>query len=177
MTGQSPPFTGGPYGAVSFNEWLDAVDGSYCTSDGGDDLNFDPQFPDPIPIPGAFNDHSCGIIRPPNVISVSRGDEESRLTEFYSRRQCNEYAKLGLMGVTVIYGSGNTGTAGATRGYCMDENGGSSPMLEVTVTECARRYRLAQRNAIQPRMARILPMDHQRKCQRLPRGQKHRFAN
>ncbi|KAF4573648.1 hypothetical protein EYR36_008166 [Pleurotus pulmonarius] len=117
----------GPFGAVSFNEWLDDVDGSYCTSDGGDDLNFDPQFPDPIPIPGAFNDHSCGIIRPPNVISVSRGDEEGRLTEFYSRRQCNEYAKLGLMGVTVIYGSGNTGTAGTTRGYCMDENGTVSP--------------------------------------------------
>ncbi|KAJ8701662.1 hypothetical protein PTI98_000426 [Pleurotus ostreatus] len=31
------------------------------------------------------------------------------------------------MGVTVIYGSGNTGTAGATRGYCMDENGTVSP--------------------------------------------------
>ncbi|KAJ8501884.1 hypothetical protein ONZ45_g11978 [Pleurotus djamor] len=69
----------GPFGGVSFNEWLDAVDGSYCTSDGGDDLNFDPQFPNPFPDPGAFNDHSCGIVRPPNVISVSRGDEEGRL--------------------------------------------------------------------------------------------------
>ncbi|KAL0952091.1 hypothetical protein HGRIS_008726 [Hohenbuehelia grisea] len=116
-----------PFGVVSFNEWIDAVDGSYCINKGGDDLNYDPQFPNPIPEPGAFNDHSCGIVRPPNVISVSRGDEEQRLGAFYTRRQCEEYGKLGLMGVTVIYGSGNTGTAGTTRGYCLDKNGSVNP--------------------------------------------------
>ncbi|KAG6846576.1 hypothetical protein C0991_003268, partial [Blastosporella zonata] len=34
---------------LSFNTFLDALDGSYCTSQGGDDLTYDPVLPDPIP--------------------------------------------------------------------------------------------------------------------------------
>ena len=49
----------------SLNEWLDAVDGSYCTFDGGDDFVFDPQLPNPLP--GGFMDHSCGTAKAPNV--------------------------------------------------------------------------------------------------------------
>lgn len=104
----------------SFNEWLDAVDGSYCTSNGGDDFTFDPQLPNPLP--GGFNDHSCGTLRPPNVVSNSQSDLEYRLTPFYTQRQCNEFAKLGLMGVTILYSAGNAGAAGAITGYCIDEN-------------------------------------------------------
>ncbi|KAJ7645116.1 peptidase S8/S53 domain-containing protein [Mycena polygramma] len=106
---------------LSFNEWLDAVDGSYCTSDGGDDLTFDPQFPN-LPI-GDFQEHSCGTVKPPYVISNSRADFEYRLSPFYAQRQCNEFAKLGLMGVTVLFSAGNCGAAGTTRGYCLDDNG------------------------------------------------------
>ncbi|KAJ6562638.1 subtilisin-like protein [Mycena capillaripes] len=106
---------------LSFNEWLDAVDGSYCTSDGGDDLTFDPQFPN-LPI-GDFQEHSCGTVKPPYVISNSRADFEYRLSPFYTQRQCNEFAKLGLMGVTVLFSAGNCGAAGTTRGYCLDDNG------------------------------------------------------
>ncbi|KAK7025000.1 Tripeptidyl-peptidase sed1 [Favolaschia claudopus] len=107
--------------SISFNEWLDAVDGSYCTSDGGDDLAFDPQYPN-LPI-GDFQEHSCGTAKPPLVISVSRGDYEFRLPPFYTQRQCNEFAKLGLMGVTVLFSAGNVGAAGTTLGYCRDDNG------------------------------------------------------
>ncbi|KAF7336098.1 Tripeptidyl-peptidase sed1 [Mycena venus] len=106
---------------LSFNEWLDAVDGSYCTSDGGDDLTYDPQFPN-LPI-GDFQEHSCGTVKPPLVISNSRADFEYRLSPFYTQRQCNEFAKLGLMGVTVLFSAGNAGAAGTTRGYCLDDNG------------------------------------------------------
>jgi tripeptidyl-peptidase-1 len=108
---------------LSFNEWLDAVDGSYCTSDGGDDLAFDPQFPDPT-FAGGVQEHSCGTVKPLFVISNSRADYEYRLTPFYEQRQCNEFAKLGLMGVTVLFSAGNVGAAGTTRGYCLDDNGG-----------------------------------------------------
>ncbi|KAJ7162741.1 peptidase S8/S53 domain-containing protein [Mycena crocata] len=107
---------------ISFNEWLDAVDGSYCTSDGGDDLAFDPQFPNPTVV-GGVQEHSCGTVKPPYVISNSRADFEYRLSPFYAERQCNEFAKLGLMGVTVLFSAGNFGAAGTTRGYCLDDNG------------------------------------------------------
>ncbi|KDR80277.1 hypothetical protein GALMADRAFT_153925 [Galerina marginata CBS 339.88] len=106
---------------ISFNEWLDAVDGSYCPSDGGDDFTFDPQLPNPFP--GGFNDHSCGTVKAPNVVSNSQADHEYRFPQFYRERQCNEFGKIGLMGVTILYSPGNTGTAGAQSGYCLDDNG------------------------------------------------------
>ncbi|KJA23154.1 hypothetical protein HYPSUDRAFT_40323 [Hypholoma sublateritium FD-334 SS-4] len=112
----------------SMNEWLDAVDGSYCTSGGGDDLTFDPQLPNPLP--GGFKDHSCGTAKVPNVVSNSQAVDEHAYTAFYRQRQCNEFAKLGLMGVTVLYAAGNTGTSGTNTGisgtqsgYCIDDNG------------------------------------------------------
>ncbi|KAJ7264075.1 peptidase S8/S53 domain-containing protein [Mycena haematopus] len=115
---------------LSFNEWLDAVDGSYCTSGGGDDFTFDPQFPN-LPI-GDFQAHSCGTVKPPYVISNSRADYEYRLSPFYTQRQCIEFGKLGLMGVTVLFSAGNVGAAGTTRGYCLDDNGSCSVNLNAT---------------------------------------------
>ncbi|OBZ72772.1 Aorsin [Grifola frondosa] len=41
------------------------------------------------------------------------------------QRQCAEYAKLGLMGVTVLYASGDAGVAGSD-GECLDRNGNPS---------------------------------------------------
>ncbi|PPQ78612.1 hypothetical protein CVT25_010576 [Psilocybe cyanescens] len=111
----------GPISSFSFNDWLDAVDGSYCTSDGGDDFTFDPQLPNPLP--GGFKDHSCGTVKSPNVVSNSQGLHEFQYSEFYRQRQCNEFGKLGLMGVTILYSAGNTGTAGTQSGYCLDDNG------------------------------------------------------
>lgn len=106
---------------ISFNEWLDAVDGSYCASNGGDDFTYDPEIPSPFP--NGQKEHTCGIIRPPNVVSNSQADHEYRFSQFYLQRQCNEFAKLGLMGVTVIYSAGNTGVSGPQSGVCLDKNG------------------------------------------------------
>ncbi|KAG6916154.1 hypothetical protein DXG01_008206 [Tephrocybe rancida] len=107
------------------NEFLDAVDGSYCTFQGGDDLTYDPVLPDPIP--GGFKEHSCGTVKAPYIVSNSQADFEHRFSQFYLERQCAEFAKLGLMGVTVLYSAGNAGASGATNGYCLTENGSMTP--------------------------------------------------
>jgi tripeptidyl-peptidase-1 len=109
----------------SFNNFLNAIDGSYCTFAGGNDPNQDS--------PG-----DCGIAARANVISVScsspptlmypRTDraaidfyDEITLTPAYEIRQCNEYAKLGLLGTTVLFSSGDTGVAGSGN-TCIDSN-------------------------------------------------------
>lgn len=52
---------------------------------------------------------ACGTVKPANVISTSYSYNEADLTAFYTARQCNEYAKLGLLGVTILYSSGDNG--------------------------------------------------------------------
>jgi len=89
---------------VWFDSWLEAVDGSYCND------------PDQDGIP-----ESCGIIQPPNVISISYAQDESTAPVEYAKRQCNEYGKLGLMGSTILYSSGDSGVAGY-HGVCLDAN-------------------------------------------------------
>jgi len=44
--------------------------------------------------------------------SHSYGYDESALSTAYEERQCNEYMKLGLMGVSILYSSGDYGVAG-----------------------------------------------------------------
>ncbi|KAF8888934.1 peptidase S8/S53 domain-containing protein [Gymnopilus junonius] len=68
----------------------------------------------------------CGIVKPANVISTSYGYNEAELTPFYTARQCAEYGKLGLMGVTVLYSSGDNGVAG-NQGLCLNPDGHESP--------------------------------------------------
>ncbi|KAI0451280.1 peptidase S8/S53 domain-containing protein [Xylaria acuta] len=96
----------------TFNIFLDALDESYCTYEGGDQPYVDPAYPDP-------NDNGlgyqgplqCGGAPKSNVISVSYGQIEGALPEFYQVRQCHEWMKLGLQGVSVIYASGDSGVA------------------------------------------------------------------
>lgn len=56
------------------------------------------------------------------MISTSYGADEVELTAFYAQRQCAEYAKLGLQGVTILYSSGDDGVAG-NGGACIGPNG------------------------------------------------------
>ncbi|TVY45567.1 Aorsin [Lachnellula occidentalis] len=109
------------------NTFLDALDASYCTFEGGDDPNLDPQYPDtgknetgqPA---GIWNQtEMCGTYTPTNVISVSYGLGENIHSRFYWNRQCQEYMKLGLQGVSVIYASGDSGVS--NRGACISPNG------------------------------------------------------
>ncbi|KAG5646730.1 hypothetical protein DXG03_002412 [Asterophora parasitica] len=109
----------------SFNEWLDAVDGSYCTYKGGDDLTYDPTLPNPLP--GGLDKHDCGTVKAPYVVSNSQATHEYAFSQFYLERQCAEFGKLGLLGTTVIYSAGNVGTAGTQSGYCLDKNGSMNP--------------------------------------------------
>jgi len=44
------------------------------------------------------------------------------LSYLYTHRQCAEYAKLGMMGVTVVYSSGDFGVAG-NGGLCLNPDG------------------------------------------------------
>ncbi|KAL0564877.1 hypothetical protein V5O48_017162 [Marasmius crinis-equi] len=103
--------TGDLVEGAGFDNWLDAVDGSFCTFEGGDDPTQDGIYPDPLP--GGFKGpESCGIIAPPNGVSISYSQNENTLTARTAIRQCMEYGKLGLMGTTVFYSSGDDGVAG-----------------------------------------------------------------
>ncbi|KIK61117.1 hypothetical protein GYMLUDRAFT_59078 [Collybiopsis luxurians FD-317 M1] len=112
--------TGDLVEGAGFDNWLDAVDGSFCTFDGGDDPFQDGIYPDTLP--GGFDGpESCGIVAPPLVVSVSYGEQEWQITSSSATRQCNEYGKLGLMGTTILYSSGDNGVAGLG-GQCLDSS-------------------------------------------------------
>jgi tripeptidyl-peptidase-1 len=96
----------------------DAIDGSYCTYDGGDDPTQDGVYPDPYG--GYQGPENCGGYAATKVISTSYGYNEADLTPQYEQRQCHEYMKLGLMGVSVLYSSGDYGVAG-NGGQCINE--------------------------------------------------------
>jgi tripeptidyl-peptidase-1 len=121
--------TGDSSGRASFNTFLDAIDSFYCTFEGGDDhsknlIYPDPSYPDPSNSSGSYKEaENCGKYQPTYVISTSYGYNEADLTPAYEQRQCFEYAKLGLQGVTVLFASGDDGVAG-NDGYCIDPQTG-----------------------------------------------------
>ncbi|KAE8454178.1 hypothetical protein EG329_005103 [Mollisiaceae sp. DMI_Dod_QoI] len=103
--------TGDAIEGASFNNLLDALDASFCTTGSGDNPTFDAIYPDTNP--GGYNGaENCGTIKPASVISTSYGYNEADLPADYETRQCNEYMKLGLAGVSVLYSSGDYGVAG-----------------------------------------------------------------
>ena len=72
----------------SFDSLLGSLDASYCP-----------------------NNPACGIYKAPNVISISYDDQEATSSSGFaaSIRQCNEFMKLGLQGVSVLVPSGDHG--------------------------------------------------------------------
>lgn len=105
----------------SFNNLLDALDKSYCTFEGGDDPDEDGIYPDPA---GFNHPENCGTVQT-RVLSVSYGSSEFGFPASYLNRQCFEFGKLGLMGTTVIFSSGDSGV-GEIEG-CLDKTGQPSP--------------------------------------------------
>ncbi|KAJ5087399.1 hypothetical protein N7456_011015 [Penicillium angulare] len=104
------------------NTFLDAIDGSYC-----DEISpLDPPYPD-TQDGGYKGSLQCGVYDPPNVISISYGSAEADLPIAYQRRQCNEFMKLGMRGVSVIVASGDSGVAGRegdpTPSNCLGDKG------------------------------------------------------
>lgn len=107
-----------------FNTFLDAIDSSYCNysayGETGDDPTYDAVYPDthtvvtpgnPDPFdPGTYKgERMCGVYKPTNVISMSWGSAEKNFNVNYQMRQCDEFMKLGLQGVTVVASSGDSG--------------------------------------------------------------------
>lgn len=84
---------------LTFQAFLDAIDGSYCTysayGETGDctaDECADPVYPDPNP--GGYKGQlQCGVYKPTNVISISYGAGETSWPDYYMKRQCNEWMK------------------------------------------------------------------------------------
>jgi tripeptidyl-peptidase-1 len=110
--------TGDIVEGAGFDNYLDAIDGSFCTFEGGDDPNQDGIYPDPLP--GGFKGpESCGIVAPPHTISISYAQDEQTITAASANRQCTEYGKLGLMGTSIFYSSGDNGVAG-NQGICLN---------------------------------------------------------
>ncbi|KAJ7885104.1 subtilisin-like protein [Mycena olivaceomarginata] len=106
---------------ASFNNLLDALDGSFCSFEGGDDPLNDGIYPD-VADPAGYQSNDCGTLTPAHVISTSYGYNEADLSPAYTARQCAEYAKLGLLGVTVLYSSGDHGVAG-NGAACLNPDG------------------------------------------------------
>lgn len=102
------------YDSIGFlNTFLDAIDGSYCSYSAYGESSpspLDPQYPNPA-AGGYKGQLQCGVYKPTNVISISYGGSELALSTNYQRRQCDEYMKLGLQGVTVVISSGDDGVS------------------------------------------------------------------
>ncbi|KAL9021903.1 MAG: hypothetical protein Q9185_000917 [Variospora sp. 1 TL-2023] len=103
----------------SFNDFLDALDGSYCA---GDDPVQDSTYPNPYgtEAEGAYlGPKNCGGFAATKVISTSYGYNEADLTAAYEQRQCMEYMKLGLAGTSFLFSSGDNGVGG-NGAVCID---------------------------------------------------------
>lgn len=57
-----------------------------------------------------------GIFKPTNVISISYSQDERAYSPFWLQRQCLEYLKLGLQGVSMFISSGDYGVGGSCNG-------------------------------------------------------------
>jgi tripeptidyl-peptidase-1 len=96
--------------SVLSTSFLDALDASYCTYLGGDQPYVDPAYPDPNE--GGYTDPlQCGGAPKSNVFSFSYNQIEAALPVSCQQRQCNEWMKLGLQGVSVLFASGDSGVA------------------------------------------------------------------
>ncbi|GJJ14194.1 hypothetical protein Clacol_008456 [Clathrus columnatus] len=122
------------------NNFLDALDDTYCSFEGGDDPSVDAVFPESQP--GGFQGPAdCGTVKPANVISISYGAPESTFSAFYLQRQCHEFGKLSLGGSTILFGSGDSGVAGIFG--CIDEETGNPDINGTKFTGCIYTYALA----------------------------------
>ncbi|KAM3503318.1 hypothetical protein MY11210_008771 [Beauveria gryllotalpidicola] len=84
-----------------FGDWLSAIDSDYCSQD-------------PL-----WNNHKmCGTFEPTNVVSISYGGPEDATDPKSAHRECNEFLKLGLVGVTAVVASGDSGVTDRN-GYCL----------------------------------------------------------
>lgn len=97
------------------------IDGSYCTYSAYGETGNSPLVPAyPDPAPGHKGNLQRGIYRTTNVISISYGDSEADVSYQYQRRQCNEYMKLGMQGISIVVSLGDDGVAGPPEDHNVD---------------------------------------------------------
>lgn len=107
-----------------FNTFLDALDGSYCNFTAYNQTGngpVDPIYPDPMG--GWQGELECGTKLPTNVISVSYGTQEADVSLSYQKRQCLEFLKLGLQGVSILFASGDSGAGNFPPEYAIGASG------------------------------------------------------
>ncbi|KAM7196676.1 Tripeptidyl-peptidase SED1 [Rhypophila sp. PSN 637] len=102
----------------------------YCQI--GLDPVYDPIYPDTANAgqPGAYNTRDCGTYAReiPNVISISVAWNEASFSKEYARRQCTEFFKLALKGITVIAATGDHGTADQRQQCLNPQTGNPDPV-------------------------------------------------
>ncbi|KAI5299793.1 hypothetical protein KEM55_001732 [Ascosphaera atra] len=87
------------------NNFLDALDKDYCDDHSS---NLDPSYPHRTA--GGYNGtKQCGVHKSTNVLAISYASGEENLPQSYQIRQCYEWLKLGLRGITVVAASGDWG--------------------------------------------------------------------
>ncbi|KAH8893898.1 subtilisin-like protein [Thozetella sp. PMI_491] len=120
------------------NTFLDAIDGTYCNysayGETGDNPKYDPSYPDNnkailpghpegVEVGNYKGPRMCGVYSSTNVISVSYARAETAFSDSYQKRQCDEFLKLGLQGISVVVSSGDSGPLAS--GSCGASNLGS----------------------------------------------------
>lgn len=115
------------------NDFLDAVDGTYCTYDGGDDPDYDVIYPI---FQGFQGPAMCGTYNVTNVLSISFATGETIVSDRYLERQCHEWMKLALKGVTVVVASGDTGVQGQTGCIANPQNNTASAFAPAFPASC-----------------------------------------
>ncbi|KAH7904514.1 peptidase S8/S53 domain-containing protein [Hygrophoropsis aurantiaca] len=113
--------------SMSDDNFLDAIDAFYCFSSFGNTQHDHTG--------GYKGPKACGTDKPTNVISSSHAAPEVAISNSYAARQCIEYGKLGVMGVTVLYSSGDSGVAGIY-GQCGPSHGKAQTFVPMFPATC-----------------------------------------
>jgi tripeptidyl-peptidase-1 len=113
-----------------FDTWLDALDASYCSFEGGDVLGIDPIYPDnSTEVPGMGTPYNqstdCGSARSSYVYSLSLAALEGFSSTAYETRMCIEFMKLTLQGSTFLFASDDYGVGAPDVIGCGGPNGTS----------------------------------------------------
>ncbi|KAH9923397.1 subtilisin-like protein [Epithele typhae] len=104
---------GGPsFSYLPYDLLLKALDADYCTFEGANSSQ-----------PEQFdNDEDCGTKPRADVISISYDQAEFVFGSIAAQRQCTEYGKLALTGITFLMSSGDNGVATFSN-VCVDAIG------------------------------------------------------
>lgn len=95
----------------------------------------DPVYPDNN-TDGYKGDLQCGVYEPTNVISISYAGLEEGLPNNYIKRQCNEWMKLALQGVTTVISSGDYGITGFGETLCPTNAAKEEVFIPLYISSC-----------------------------------------